>query len=74
MYEKRVTAGKEFMNHMKKGLLAVSFGTSVNETREKTIDAIERELAAACPGLPAVPGLDQPYDYPKTETAGSGAD
>ena len=49
MYEKRVTAGKEFMNHMKKGLLAVSFGTSVNETREKTIDAIERELAAACP-------------------------
>ena len=34
---------------MKKGLLAVSFGTSVNETREKTIDAIERELAAACP-------------------------
>ena len=37
------------MNHMKKGLLAVSFGTSVNETREKTIDAIERELAAACP-------------------------
>ena len=26
-----------------------SFGTSVNETREKTIDAIERELAAACP-------------------------
>ena len=49
MYEKWVTAGKEFMNHMKKGLLAVSFGTSVNETREKTIDAIERELAAACP-------------------------
>ena len=37
------------MNQMKKGLLAVSFGTSVNETREKTIDAIERELAAACP-------------------------
>ena len=71
MYEKRVTAGKEFMNHMKKGLLAVSFGTSVNETREKTIDAIERELAAA---LSAVPGMDQPYDYPKTETAGSGAD
>ena len=37
------------MNHMKKGLLAVSFGTSVNETREKTIDAIEKELVAACP-------------------------
>ena len=70
MYEKRVTAGKEFMNHMKKGLLAVSFGTSVNETREKTIDAIERELAAACPDCQ----LYRPYDYQKTETAGSGAD
>lgn len=33
----------------KKGLLAVSFGTSVNETREKTIDAIEAELEAAFP-------------------------
>lgn len=48
------------MNHMKKGLLAVSFGTSVNETREKTIDAIERSLQphvriVSCTGLgPAV--------------------
>ncbi|MDO4261118.1 MAG: sirohydrochlorin cobaltochelatase [Eubacteriales bacterium] len=33
----------------KKGLLVVSFGTSVNETREKTIDVIEDELRAACP-------------------------
>ena len=33
----------------KKGLLAVSFGTSVNETREKTIDAIEAELRRAFP-------------------------
>lgn len=33
----------------KKGLLAVSFGTSVNETREKTIDAIEEYLKKAFP-------------------------
>lgn len=33
----------------KKGLLAVSFGTSVNETRKKTIDAIERDLREAFP-------------------------
>ena len=33
----------------KKGLLAVSFGTSYPETREKTIGAIERDLAAAFP-------------------------
>ena len=31
----------------KKGLLAVSFGTSVNETREKTIDVIEADLEEA---------------------------
>ncbi len=34
---------------MSKGLLVVSFGTSVAETREKTIAAIERDLAAAFP-------------------------
>ncbi len=34
---------------MKKALLAVSFGTSFNDTREKTIDVIERDLAAAFP-------------------------
>lgn len=33
----------------KKGLLAVSFGTSVNETREKTIDAIEAYLKKSFP-------------------------
>lgn len=36
-------------NTGKKGLLAVSFGTSINETREKTIDAIEADLQAAFP-------------------------
>ena len=34
---------------MKEGILAVSFGTSHQETREKNIGAIERELAAAFP-------------------------
>lgn len=33
----------------KKALLAVSFGTSYNESREKTIGAVERELAYAFP-------------------------
>lgn len=32
---------------VKKGLLAVSFGTSVNATREKTIDAIEKDFKDA---------------------------
>ena len=32
-----------------KGLLSVSFGTSYADTRAKTIDAIDRELAAAFP-------------------------
>lgn len=36
-------------NTGKKGLLAVSFGTSVNETREKTIDAIEAHLRKEFP-------------------------
>ncbi|MBS6397437.1 MAG: sirohydrochlorin cobaltochelatase [Clostridiales bacterium] len=44
------TGGKESMNETgKKGLLAVSFGTSVNETREKTIDVIEADLREAFP-------------------------
>ncbi len=37
------------MGEIKKGLLAVSFGTSVNATREKTIDAIETDLKGAFP-------------------------
>ena len=32
---------------VKKGILAVSFGTSVNATREKTIDAIEKDFQEA---------------------------
>ena len=34
---------------MSKGLLVVSFGTSVAETRIKTIEALEKDLAAAVP-------------------------
>lgn len=33
----------------KKGVLVVSFGTSVNETREKTIDVIEEDIRQAFP-------------------------
>lgn len=33
----------------RKGLLAVSFGTSVNETRRRTIDAIEEDMREAFP-------------------------
>ena len=33
----------------KKAILVVSFGTSFAQTREKTIDAIEKEIAAAYP-------------------------
>lgn len=35
--------------HTKKALLAVSFGTSVNETREKTIDKIEEDMRSDNP-------------------------
>ena len=34
---------------MEKAILAVSFGTAYGETRKKTIEAIEKELAAAFP-------------------------
>ena len=37
------------MENKKKAILAVSFGTSFQETREKTIDRIEADLAAAYP-------------------------
>ena len=34
---------------MKKAILVVSFGTSYEETRKKTIDCIEQEIQAAYP-------------------------
>lgn len=34
----------------RKAILVTSFGTSYNETREKTIDAIEKQIAEAFPG------------------------
>lgn len=36
----------------KKAILAVSFGTSYHETREKTIDQIEKDIQAAYPDYP----------------------
>lgn len=36
-------------SNMTKAILVTSFGTSVNETREKTIDAIVRDMAEAFP-------------------------
>lgn len=35
----------------KKAILAVSFGTSHNDTREVTIDAIEKDMQAAFPNI-----------------------
>lgn len=42
----------------KKAILIVSFGTSYENTRKRTIDAIERDIADAFPGpvRPIVPG------------------
>ncbi len=46
---KRENGGENLKKEGKKAILAVSFGTSVNATREKTIDAVERDLAEAFP-------------------------
>lgn len=37
------------MNDKKKAVLVVSFGTSYEETRKKTIDQIENDMAEAFP-------------------------
>lgn len=37
------------MNHRKKAILVISFGTSYEETRKKTIHAIEQDIQAAFP-------------------------
>lgn len=43
---------KKMSDTTKKAILAVSFGTSHNDTREVTIDAIEKDMQAAFPGYP----------------------
>ena len=43
---------KVILNGMKKAILAVSFGTSHEDTRKVTIDAIEQDMQAALPGCP----------------------
>lgn len=44
--------GNKIMSETKKAILAVSFGTSHEDTRAVTIDAIERELQNAYPDYP----------------------
>ena len=46
---------------MKKGILAVSFGTSHIDTMEKTIDVLEKEFARSC----CIQGVYKQYDYKK---------
>lgn len=43
---------KQMSDTTKKAILAVSFGTSHNDTREVTIDAIEKDMQAAFPEYP----------------------
>lgn len=43
---------KVILKEMKKAILAVSFGTSHDDTRKVTIDAIEQEMQAAFPDYP----------------------
>lgn len=43
---------KNVNKETKKAILAVSFGTSHNDTREKTIDAIEQDMQRAFPHYP----------------------
>ncbi len=47
--EKPVTDEVPAKTDSEKGILMVSFGTSYNETREKTIEAIEKDVTAAYP-------------------------
>ena len=47
----------------KTAILAVSFGTSHNDTREATIDAIEEALKNACPDASLYPSFVMVYLY-----------
>ena len=47
----------------KTALLVISFGTSYEETRKKTIEQIEKDLHDAYPGMSIIPRMDQPA-YP----------
>lgn len=49
MRPQRTFGGGGEFGKEKKAVLVVSFGTSHNDTRERTIGAIERQIAAACP-------------------------
>ena len=43
----------------KKAILVVSFGTSYENTRKLTIEAIEHDIADAFPGLSHLPCMDK---------------
>ena len=58
------------MENKKKAILAVSFGTSFHETREKTIDRIEADLAAAYPEYTLYRAWARQDDHREAEKAG----
>ncbi|MFR3322483.1 MAG: sirohydrochlorin cobaltochelatase [Lachnospiraceae bacterium] len=47
---------------MRKGSPVVSFGTSYEETRKKTIDQIENDMAEAFPSVCDLPCVDERHD------------
>lgn len=53
-----------------KAVLAVSFGTTVDETREKTIGAVERGAGRGLSGASALSGLYQPENCESAEKDG----
>ena len=50
---------------MKKGILAVSFGTSHIDTMEKTIDVLEKEFAKTFEEAVVYRAFTKQYDYKK---------
>ena len=60
--------------HMKKAILVVSFGTSVNETREKTIDRIEADIRNANPDAAIYRAWTSKMIIRKLKRAGRGYD
>ena len=48
-------------------ILVVSFGTSYNDNREKTIGAIETAIADAFPKVDGSKSFYKPNDYPEAK-------
>ena len=55
------------MNKDKKAILVVSFGTSYNDTREKTIGAIEKRIAEKIMRLENL-SIPEGFDFDKVES------